>query len=137
MLTKYVLAWIPMTVIAILNGTIRQFLILPLTSELTAHQVSCFTGIVLFGIYIWWLERKWPLESGRQALFVGGLWLGMTVAFEFIFGHYVMGNPWPHLLHDYNFLEGRLWAVVLLFVTVAPYLFYKREELLLKVKRER
>jgi hypothetical protein len=52
------------------------------------------------------------------------MWLAMTITFEFGFGHFVAGDPWSRLLHDYNILEGRVWGLFLLWVTVSPYVFY-------------
>jgi hypothetical protein len=51
--------------------------------------------------------------------------LCLTVAFEFLFGHYVANHPLSRLIQDYNLLSGRLWALVLLAVTAAPYVVYK------------
>jgi hypothetical protein len=53
------------------------------------------------------------------------MWLGLTVAFEFLFGHFARGLSWKELLHDYDILSGRLWVLVLLWITVAPYLCYR------------
>jgi len=39
--------------------------------------------------------------------------------------HYVAKCPWRDLLHDYNLFAGRVWLVVLVWVTIAPYLFYR------------
>jgi hypothetical protein len=93
--------------------------------ELQAHQISTLTGVVLFGVYIEFIVRVWRPESAAQAIAVGLLWLAMTVAFEFLFGHYVAGHSWGRLLHDYNLFAGRVWLVVLVWVTVAPYLFFR------------
>ena len=49
----------------------------------------------------------------------------MTIAFEFLFGRYVVKRSWRALLHDYNLFAGRVWLVVLVWVTIAPYLFYR------------
>ena len=49
----------------------------------------------------------------------------MTVAFEFLFGHYVAKRPWRELLRDYNLFAGRVWLVVLVWVTLAPYVVYR------------
>jgi len=49
----------------------------------------------------------------------------MTVCFEFFFGHYVAGHPWSRLFHDYNILDGRIWGLLLVWITVAPYVFYR------------
>src|SRR6266478_8629961 len=83
---KYVLAWIPMVFIAIANGAMREGWYGKHLSELQAHQVSTATGVLLFGVYIWVLMRIWRPESAEQAMTIGLVWLGMTVAFEFLLG---------------------------------------------------
>ena len=125
MLLKYTLLWNPMVFIAIVNGVIRQFGYGPFLKELSAHQVSSGTGILFFTIYIWFVSSLWPLRSPHQAIVVGLLWLGMTIAFEFIFGNYVAKHSWETLLHDYNIFKGRLWSLVLVAITIAPYLIYR------------
>jgi len=122
---KYVLGWVPMVFIAIANGAIREGWYGKHMSELQAHQIATITGVLLFGVYIWVLIRIWRPESAGQALTIGLVWLGMTVGFEFIFGHYVAKRSWRDLLHDYNLFAGRVWVVVLLWVTLAPYVFYR------------
>src|SRR5512139_378825 len=122
---KYILAWIPMLCIAILNGAVRELWLVNYLGELRAHQVSSATGIVLLGVYIWVIIRNWRPESAATAIAIGLIWLAMTVAFEFLFGFYARGLPWGRLFHDYNLLAGRVWVLVLAWVTVAPYLFYR------------
>lgn len=122
---KYMLAWIPMVFIAIANGVLRQFGYGKFFSELHAHQLSTLIGAVLFGIYIWVIIRYWKPVSARQALTIGMVWLGLTVAFEFLFGHFVSGHSWPRLLQDYNLLAGRVWSLLLVWVAVAPYVFWR------------
>src|SRR5262245_24710251 len=114
-----VLAWIPMVVIAIVNGPIREGWYGKHLSELQAHQTSTVRVVVLFGVYIWVLIHIWRPESAGQAITIGLVWLGMTVAFEVLFGHYVAKRPWRGLLHDYNLCAGRVWLVVLVWITVA------------------
>jgi len=125
MILKYCIAWIIMPVIGIINGVIRQLGYGKLVGELLAHQVSTVTGIILFGIYVWLLSLKWRIDSAGQAIVIGFIWLGLTIVFEFIFGHYVMKHPWSRLFHDYNILEGRMWLLILIWITIAPYVFFK------------
>lgn len=125
MILKYILAWFLLLVAAVTNGIIRQSFFLDKMEELHAHQLSTFTGILLFALIVWGLSRIWPLESAAQAWTIGFIWLGMTLAFEFLFFHYVGGKPWDVLLRDYNILEGRVWPLILVWVTVAPYIFYR------------
>jgi hypothetical protein len=54
----------------------------------------------------------------RHAL--GGVWLVLTVAFEFVFGRLVMGKSWSALLGAYTFEGGNLWPLVLAVVLLAP-----------------
>jgi hypothetical protein len=122
---KYVLLWIPLVFIAIANGVVRQTWYGSSLSELRAHQLSTLTGILFFGLYMWVVLRWFQPAAAGQALTIGLLWLGLTVAFEFLFGHYVAGHPWSRLLQDYHLFEGRLWVVVLVWVTLAPSLFYR------------
>jgi len=125
MISRYVLAWIPMPLIGIINGIIREYGYKNLAGEPLAHQISTLTGIILLGLYILFLTKKWRIGSASKAMAVGLIWLVLTVAFEFLFGHFVMKNPWSVLLHDYNILEGRLWPLVLIWIAIAPFIFYK------------
>lgn len=125
MILRYVLAWIPMIFIGIVNGTLRETTYGKHLNELQAHRVSTIIGISLFGSYIWALTHLWRLESSTQAIVIGAIWLGLTIAFEFIFGHYIAGHSWSRLFDDYNLFAGRVWILVLLWIAIAPWLFYR------------
>jgi hypothetical protein len=121
---KYFLCWFPMLLIAVLNGTARDLGYKKYVGELTGHQVSTVSLIILFGFYIWLVINKFPPDSGRQAVYIGLLWLTLTVVFEFGFG-LLRGNSWVKLLSDYNILKGRIWVLILVWTTIAPYIFYR------------
>ena len=125
---KYAAAWFILLLAAFANGTLRQLVYQPYLGESVAHQVSSLTGILLMGVLIWMSVRRWRPRSRRQALGAGCMWLAMTMAFEFLFGHFIAGHPWPELLHDYDLLAGRLWILVLAWIALAPYLVYRRLE---------
>jgi len=125
MINRYALLWFPMVVVAIANGALREFLIAPYTGDAIGHHLSVVTFLMLFALYLFLIGKRWKIVSERQALVIGGLWLGMTIAFEFIFGHYVMGHPWEKLLHDHNILEGRLWTVVLAGIFAGPWAMFR------------
>jgi len=114
-----------MVILAIVNGAIREKVYGPFMDELPAHQLSTLIVLMLFGLYVWLLTGVCRIQSSRQALLIGGLWLMMTILFEFGFGHFLLGHPWGKLFHDYNLLKGRLWSLVLLWTALAPYLFYR------------
>lgn len=123
---KYIIAWVPMVFIAIGNGVLRQTWYGKYLGELQAHQLSTLTAALLFGIYIWAVINYWKPVSARQAVVVGLIWVGLTIAFEFLFGYFVAGHSWPRLLQDYHLLSGRVWSLLLLWIAVAPYFFYRR-----------
>lgn len=122
---RYAIGWFGLVVLAILNGALRTKGYQEFMDELTAHQLSTGVGICIFGIYTWILTGIWTIGSSREALAIGCMWLLFTIAFEFLFGRYVMGQPWSRLLQDYNVLQGRLWILVPLWMAIAPYVFYR------------
>jgi hypothetical protein len=117
---RLMLAWVGLVPLMIANGFARVSLYGPSMSELTAHQISSVTGIALLAIYTWLVFPWLRLDSARAAWGAGGLWLVLTVAFEFLFGHFVAGNSWARLLKDYNLLEGRVWLLVLVAIVAVP-----------------
>lgn len=125
MYLKYLLAWIPIVILAFANAAIRQAGYAKYVSELAAHQSSTLTICVAVGVYAWLLSGCLKLHSPAQAIGVGPVWLVMTVIFETVLGHYVLGNPWSQVLRDYNILEGRVWGLFLPWHTLASYVFYK------------
>jgi hypothetical protein len=76
--------------------------------------------IVLSAGFIWVLHRRWPLPSTGAALRVGGVWVLLTLLFEFSFGVFVERAPLSTLLADYNIAAGRIWVLVPIWVLVAP-----------------
>ena len=121
---KYTLLWLPMTIIAIINGTARDLWYNKYVSELAARQISTVSLIVLLGFYIYLTIKKYPPQSTSQALLIGLLWVVLTLGFEFGIG-IISGNSWTKLLEDYNLMKGHLWILVPIWTFLAPYFFYK------------
>jgi len=114
-----------MVIIAVANGMVREKLYGQSMSELSAHQLSTLTAIILLGIYIFVLTIVFQIQSAKQAFTISGIWMIMTVIFEFVFGHFVAGHSWSTLFMDYNILKGRVWVIVLIWTFIAPYVFYR------------
>lgn len=113
-------AWAAIIPVAILNGIARQTLLTPVVGEHRAHQISSLSAaaaVLLIAI----LGVRWiGVRTARAGWVVGGLWLALTVGFEFCFGRAVAGASWKRLLQDYDLSRGRLWVLVLLVVLIAP-----------------
>jgi hypothetical protein len=118
---RALLAWLVLLAAMMVNGSIRVLVLQPRMGEDPARQAACGTGILLiFGLTA--LLLPWLASTGPGHLAVGFSWFLCTVAFEFLFGHYVAGASWVSLLAEYDVGRGRLWSLVLLSVLVAPWL---------------
>ncbi len=122
---RHILYWFVLMIVGILNGILRGTTYGTVMTDLTAHQLSTITGIALTGLAVWFLWKRCPLESARQAWIVGAVWFLLTVLFEFGFGHFIMGHPWSLLFADYNILEGRLWSLFLMWILIMPFVFFQ------------
>ena len=102
------------------NGAVREFWLAPRVGEGSAHTIS--VGILSVAILlVAWSTITWVRpRSVSDAWRIGVLWLALTLAFEFLAGHYVFGAPWTRLWADYNVLRGRLWILVLITTVAAP-----------------
>ena len=120
MYTHAVIIWFAILIVAIANGAVRVDLLIPRFGEELGHVIStvslCVAIFAVTSAAIPWIGAV----TRNDALGVGLLWVTMTVAFEFLGGHYVFGTPWPELLADYNVARGRIWVLVLLTTAVAP-----------------
>jgi hypothetical protein len=119
-LLQALISWLVLFAVAFANGAFREFFYRGYLGEQRANQVSCGTGIVMIGVAVWLLSRRWRFVSSARAWRTGWLWLSLTVAWEFGFGLYIRGFPLDRVLHEYAFWQGRLWTLVLLAILVLP-----------------
>jgi len=120
MILRALLVWLVLCAMAIANGTLRQFVLVPKVGAGVGHIVSSVSLSVLI-LVVAWCSIRWIGPAGAgQAWAVGLVWLLATVAFEFGAGHYLFRNPWSKLLADYDVRQGRIWILVLLATALAP-----------------
>jgi len=120
----YFIAWFPMLLLAILNGSLRDLGYKKHLGELAAHQLSTVSLLILFSIYMFLVVKKYPPSSTHQALLLGFFWMGLTLLFEFGFGAY-RGNSWEKMLLDYNLFRGHIWVLIPIALAIGPYVCYK------------
>jgi uncharacterized membrane protein (DUF441 family) len=112
-----------MFIFAIINGTLRNQVYGPKMAELFAHQLSTLIYIAIFIIVLVLFFSRTTVPYVRKDLVMIGIsWLFLTIMFEFVFGHYVMGHSWSRLFNDYNIFQGRIWVLVLITELIGPYL---------------
>ncbi len=113
--------WLLQLVLAVGFGAARQGLLVPLVG----NPVARAGGTVALCLGIAWLAgrfvRRRSLASGRRWA-VGGLWCVLTLAFEFLAGHFLFRASWEMLLADWNLMAGHLWPLVPATTLLAPVL---------------
>jgi len=122
--------WLGILGLASVNGAIRDLLVAPQLGDTIARALSTVV-LCLAILLVAWLTIRWIRPTTlRAALGVGGWWLGLTLAFELLIGHYVLHKPWATLLEDYNIAQGRIWMAVLITTLLAPLWAAQRRGLL-------
>ena len=122
MIARAFAGWLLLLVLAFVNGAVRELWIVPRTGETAGRAISTIALCAAI-LLITWLTIAWirPIAD-RDAWRIGGMWVALTLAFEFLAGHYLFGTPWNQLLADYNVLRGRIWALALVTTAIAPWL---------------
>jgi hypothetical protein len=119
-LRGWVGAWVGGAALGMVNGVLRDLVYRDRVGDLAAQQLSTASLLALLTLYCWLLERRWPIPTTAAALSIGGTWLVLTVLFEFALGRYVTHESWSDLLGNYNLAEGRLWALIPLWMALGP-----------------
>jgi len=117
---RSLVVWCVFVVLAVINGGFRDAVLTPRLGEHESHVIGTITLCTAI-LIVTWLTINWirPAKS-TDALLIGGVWVLMTVAFEFLVGHYIFRTSWARLLSDYDVLGGRVWLLVLATVAFAP-----------------
>lgn len=122
---KAVALWSAILVLAILNGALREKVLIPASGSFAGLIAS---GIILsIGIFLAaFAAVPWygPLTS-RQWLLVGLFWLLLTLVFEFSFGRFAQHKTWAESLDAYSFRGGNIWPIVLVTTLISPWLSAK------------
>jgi hypothetical protein len=106
--------------VEVLHGIARAMFLAPAIGDFRARQVAVFTGslliLVVAALFIRWIR---PARAA-EAVWVGIVWLVLTLAFEIAFGRLVAHASWSRIASDYNLFRGGLLPIGLLVLTAAP-----------------
>jgi hypothetical protein len=120
MLTRALAVWFALLVLAFANGAFREIALVPALGDTAGHAISSVTLSAAIFLLAWFTIAWIHPTSTGDVWTVGALWLTLTLAFEFLGGHYLFGTPWNTLLADYDVPAGRIWILVLATTTLAP-----------------
>jgi hypothetical protein len=114
--------WLALAVVMSANGAFREMVLRRAVGS-AADIISAVLGIGIIVLITRSLLRVTsPLPISR-VLVASALLVALTVAFEFLFGHYVDGKSWSELAANYAFWKGRLWPFVLLTIALMPFVW--------------
>jgi hypothetical protein len=120
MIGRALAIWLGILLLANLNGAVREAWLIPSIGQPAGRALSTLVLSILV-LLVTWLAIDWIRPATTQdALFIGVVWLALTLAFEFLVGHYVFHTPWAELTQDYDVTRGRIWPLVLVMVLFAP-----------------
>lgn len=115
------LAWLGFAVVAVGGGIFRVVWLEPRMGERLANLTETLMLAVVLASLLWvavpWLV---PGLRRRDLIRLGILWVVLTLAFEFLFGHFVDGASWAALFANYDISAGRLWVLIPLLMGFGP-----------------
>jgi len=124
MVKKSILVWLLIIPLAILNGGLREEILIPWIGESCAEPIS---GIILcLLIFLVSLVFIPKIGKGKPKTYwkIGFLWVVLTIVFETGLG-VMMGYDFCELLKAYDITTGNLWLVVVIFTGISPWLVAK------------
>ena len=120
MILRAVVVWIGILILAVLNGGVRDTWLVPALGDTLGRALSTISLSALV-LLMSWFSIDWLCpRSNSGAWGIGLLWVALTLAFEFLAGHYLFKKSWAELLADYDLTRGRIWLVVLVVLLFAP-----------------
>lgn len=115
------LAWLGFAIVAVGGGIFRVMWLDPRIGTYAANMIETLGLVAFLGGTIWVIVPWLVPALGRQELKrLGVYWLSLTLAFEFLFGHFVDGASWSALFSNYDITAGRLWILVPLTMGFGP-----------------
>jgi len=111
--------WFIILILAVINGIFRDYW------HNSAQLSSIILSIVIFIVTYLFLKLGRYGEDSKIYLLLGLMWVVLTIAFEFLFFHYVTGHSWDELLANYDIINGNLWLLVVISTGIAPWLMSK------------
>ncbi|PYT13186.1 MAG: hypothetical protein DMG59_21220 [Acidobacteria bacterium] len=119
-LSRALAVWFVLIGVEFIHGIVRSIFLVPVVGDFRARQIGVFIGSALI-LLVAYLFIGWLRAPDKRSLTrVGILWLVLTVAFEFVFGHFVFGWPWRDLVENYDVRHGRLLPFRMIVLASSP-----------------
>jgi len=115
--------WLLILPLMVANGILRETVLVSSLGRGAADVASAAIGIAIILLVTRPFLRRAHDRSPGPLWRTSAIWLVLTVAFEFLFGHYVDGKSWVELAENYALWRGHLWPLVLASLVAAPFIW--------------
>lgn len=119
-LLRAILVWALIMLGESAHGVLRR-LLFDADVLFALRQVSVGVGVLIVFALTWVCLPWLRLRSAGGALAVGGVWVVLTLAFEFALGR-VVGLSWSQILAEYDLAQGGVMVLGLLAMGLTPWL---------------
>ena len=122
-----IVVWVILAILAISFAIFREVIFIPFSGlDGTVARAVLLPVAIVYILIVAYLFLRMQIDyTQRDTIFVGLMWLVLTIVFEFSFGTLVMGNTLENLLYDYNIFAGRTWVLFLLTTAISPFVVHK------------
>ena len=117
-IAKSLLIWLSITPLAILNGVLRESLLLPMFGAFAYPISGVLLSLCIFIVSYIFIPR---LGTANKQTYIqmGLVWVLATLIFETLYG-LIMGNSLIEILEAYNVFTGNLWLFIVIFIGFTP-----------------
>lgn len=121
-LVRVLAVWLLVIAAETLNGTLREFVIVPLIGSVRSRQISFLAALVLI-LALTTATVKWiGFADRRRLLATGAIWSLLTLGFELVLIGTTSVDPHEALVRDYDIRVGGLMPFGLVWMFLAPWL---------------
>ena len=123
---RSLLVWLCFIPVAILNGGLRQYVLVRWFDEVGANALSGVLLSLFILLITWLLLPRIVWYNQKESFRIGIVWMLLTIGFEFTFG-LTGGISFRELFSGYNPMSGNLWLLVVVTTFGAPRLVSNKE----------
>ena len=118
------LIWLSIIPLAIINGALREGLLISLIGDKFANPISGIILCILIFIVSFIYIPKLGKGTRKTFITIGLLWIFSTVIFETVLDLFE-GMSFMEIINAYNITTGNLWLTVVIFTGIVPFLVAK------------
>ena len=127
-IAKSLLIWLSITPLAILNGALREALLLPALGAAAYPVSGALLALCVFIVSYLFIPRL-GVASKQTFIKTGIVWVIATLIFETLLG-LAMGASFAEILSAYHICTGNLWLLIVILIGFIPIIIANMRKLI-------